>query len=132
MQTCRDVGGFTPGEVDKVKKAIKYKDPSVFMKLLPIFIEGGKRTSNLNEDQAKEIFSYMAAFASYGFNKAHSMAYGMLSYQTAFLKTKSGVFLEASITSLVLGVFLPSHHHRFAPRSHRLGLGAEEGVSPFV
>lgn len=87
MQTCRDVGGFTPGQVDKVKKAIKYKDPSIFLQLLPLFREGAAKLHGLTVEQSDGIFKFMAAFASYGFNKAHSMAYGMLSYQTAYLKT---------------------------------------------
>ena len=77
---------YTLGEADLLRKAMGKKIPEEMAKQKARFVSGSK-DNGIPEDKAEEIFELMAEFAKYGFNKAHSAAYGLISYQTAYLKT---------------------------------------------
>ena len=63
------------------------------------FIEGCARTNNIPEKKANAIFDLLEKFAGYGFNKSHSAAYGVISYQTAYLKAHYPVEFMAGLLS---------------------------------
>jgi DNA polymerase-3 subunit alpha len=86
MQIASTVAGFTMAEADILRAAMGKKDKAKMAKQRQKFIEGCASTARIAEDKAARIFDLVEEFAGYAFNRAHSAAYGMISYQTAFLK----------------------------------------------
>ncbi|MGL5316031.1 MAG: DNA polymerase III subunit alpha, partial [Peptostreptococcaceae bacterium] len=113
MQVVRDLGGYSYGRSDLVRRAMGKKKMDVMEEERRYFIHG-KEDENGNleiagcvrngvpEDIADKIFDDMIDFAKYAFNKSHAAAYGVLSYQTAYLKAYYPVeFMAALITSVM-------------------------------
>jgi len=99
MQIAGALGGYTMGDADNLRKAMGKKNASVMEKEKPKFLTGAKK-NGIPEGKAKKIFEQMETFAGYGFNKSHSAAYAMISYQTAYLKAHWPVeFMAALLTS---------------------------------
>lgn len=86
MQIARELAGYSLGQADLLRRAMGKKKPEEMAQHKEIFVKGAKE-KGLPENKAIIIFDLMAKFAEYGFNKSHSAAYGVLTYQTAFLKT---------------------------------------------
>ncbi|HEV2878896.1 MAG TPA: DNA polymerase III subunit alpha [Candidatus Eremiobacteraceae bacterium] len=100
MQICRDLAGYTAGQADEMRKVIGKK----IKEKIPIerkkFIEGCLR-NGLDETLATKIWQFIEPFAGYGFNKAHSVCYGLLAYRTAWLKANHPLaFMAALLTSV--------------------------------
>ncbi len=85
MQLASAVAGFTLGEADILRAAMGKKDREKMAKQRDKFIAGA-RERGIPEEKSSELFEFMAFFAGYGFNKAHSVAYALITYQTAYLK----------------------------------------------
>jgi DNA polymerase III subunit alpha len=85
MQIASQLAGFTLGEADVLRAAMGKKKKDEMAKMRAKFISGAV-SRGVNEAKATEIFDLMAFFAGYGFNKSHSAAYAVISYQTAYLK----------------------------------------------
>ena len=80
------LANYSLGEADLLRRAMGKKKPEEMAKQKARFLSGCKENS-VDETIADELFELMAKFAAYGFNKSHSAAYGLVSYQTAYLKT---------------------------------------------
>ena len=101
MRISSDLGGFTMGEADLLRRAMGKKKPEVIAGLRNQFIEGA-RGNGVEPEVAGQIFDLMKYFAGYGFNKSHSTAYALVSYQTAYLKAKYPVpYMAALLTSIM-------------------------------
>lgn len=87
MQVCRDLAGFTMAESDAVRKAIGKKDHEKMAKMADKFIQGCMDISGMVENKARLLWDKIEKFASYSFNKSHSVAYSILSYWTCWVKT---------------------------------------------
>jgi len=99
MQIASELAGFSPGEADVLRKAMGKKKPEVMASMEEKFVAGCKERQ-VPRDLAKEIWDQVVEFAGYGFNKAHSAAYALLAYQTAYLKANFPVhFMAALLTS---------------------------------
>lgn len=99
MQISKLLGGFTPGEADTLRKAMGKKKIDVMEKFGKKFVEGCK-AHKIPEKTATHIYEQMKAFAGYGFNKSHSYAYALVSYQTAYLKANYPIeFMCAALTN---------------------------------
>jgi DNA polymerase-3 subunit alpha len=99
MQIAQVLGGYTMGDADILRRAMGKKDPEEMAAQRDRFIQGAQR-QRIDGKKATEIFDQMETFARYGFNKSHSAAYAMVSYQTAYLKTHYPVeFMAALMTS---------------------------------
>ena len=99
MQISKTLGGFTPGEADKLRKAMGKKKLEEMEKYGKKFVEGCK-ANKIPEKKAAHIYEQMKAFAGYGFNKSHSYAYGLVTYQTAYLKANYPIeFMCAALTN---------------------------------
>ena len=99
MQIAQVLGGYTMGDADILRRAMGKKDPEEMAAQRERFVEGAQRTK-IDPKKATEIFDQMETFARYGFNKSHSAAYALVSYQTAYLKTHYRVeFMAALMTS---------------------------------
>ncbi len=99
MRISRDFAGFTPGQADVLRKAMGKKIPEEIEKLRGQFMEGAK-AKGIKEKTAHHVFEQIIKFGGYGFNKSHSTAYGLVSYQTAYLKANYPLeFMTALLTS---------------------------------
>ncbi len=99
MQIAVALAQYTMGEADTLRKAMSKKDPAEMEKVKPRFLAGAKK-NKIAEAKARKIFEQMETFAGYGFNKSHSAAYAMISFQTAYLKAHYPVeFMTALLTS---------------------------------
>jgi DNA polymerase-3 subunit alpha len=98
MQIAQKLSGFTAGEADILRRAMGKKKRVELEKQKQGFIAGALK-NGINKEVAASIFLKIEPFAQYGFNKSHAAAYGIISYQTAFLKTYfPKEFLAASMT----------------------------------
>ena len=99
MQIANVIGGYTMAQADTLRKVMGKKQIAAMEKEKPKFLEGAKK-KKINENKAKIIWDQMETFAAYGFNKSHSAAYAMITYQTAYLKAHYPVaFMAALLTS---------------------------------
>ncbi len=102
MSIASDLAGFSMSEADILRGAISKKKRSLLSKQKNKFIEGAKN-KGIDEKISLKIFELVNHFAEYGFNKSHSTAYAMISYQTAYLKAKYPVEFMAALLSIRMG-----------------------------
>lgn len=99
MQIAVTIGNYSMAEADTLRKVMSKKKTSEMEKEKPKFLEGAKK-NKVSEVKTRKIWEQMETFAEYGFNKSHSTAYAMISYQTAYLKAHYPVeFMAALLTS---------------------------------
>jgi DNA polymerase-3 subunit alpha len=98
MQLARALSGYTLGEADLLRKAMGKKNPEEMAKQKVRFVSGAVQ-KGIPQKLADEIFQQMETFARYGFNRSHTAAYALVSFQTAYLKAHYGVeFMAALMT----------------------------------
>ncbi|KUJ75182.1 DNA polymerase III subunit alpha [Thiomicrospira sp. XS5] len=99
MQIAQVLAGYTLGGADMLRRAMGKKKPEEMAKQRSVFKEGAEK-SGIDGDLAMKIFDLVEKFAGYGFNKSHSAAYALVSYQSAWLKTHyPAEFMAAQISS---------------------------------
>lgn len=114
MQIVRDIGGFTMGRSDLLRRAMGKKKMSVMLEERKNFIYGkpaengesailGAVNNGVDEKTANDIYDLMVEFAKYAFPKAHSVAYAALAYETAWLKLHYPVEFMAALISSIMG-----------------------------
>jgi DNA polymerase-3 subunit alpha len=109
MQIVRDLGGYTLGRSDLVRRAMSKKKQSVMEKERKNFVYGnseegvpGCLSKGISEETANHIYDEMMDFAKYAFNKSHAAAYAFVAYQTAWLKRYYPIeFMAALMTSVI-------------------------------
>ena len=109
MQIVRDLGGYTLGRSDLVRRAMSKKKQAVMEKERANFVYGnpeegvpGCVANGIPENVASKIYDEMMDFAKYAFNKSHAACYAVVSYQTAYLKYYYPVeFMAALMTSVI-------------------------------
>src|SRR6188472_1565578 len=99
MAAASKLGGYSLAQADLLRRAMGKKDKEKMAKERRNFIEGCARTNKIPEKKANAIFDLLEKFAGYGFNKSHSAAYGVISYQTAYLKAHYPVEFMAGLLS---------------------------------
>jgi DNA polymerase-3 subunit alpha len=100
MQISKDMCGFTGGQADTLRKAIGKKQLETMRKMKELFIAGMIEKSGVKPEFAKEFWGQLEAFADYCFNKSHSACYGLIAYQTAYLKAHfPAAYMAALMTS---------------------------------
>ncbi len=151
MQIAQVIAGYTLGGADLLRRAMGKKKASEMAKQRQIFMEGAKGRGQ-DPDLATQLFDLMEKFAEYGFNKSHTAAYAVVTYQTAWLKAHyPAEFMAATLSSDMddtdkvhlfvrdaqangVTVMLPDINRsgfRFEPQDPatiRFGLGAVKGV----
>ena len=151
MKIAQVLAGYTLGEADLLRRAMGKKKPEEMAKHRSVFVDGAT-SRGVAKGTATHIFDLMEKFAGYGFNKSHSAAYALLSYQTAWLKTHHPAAFMAAVLSAdmdstdkvvnfveesrALGLDVAPPHvnecvYRFSvadARSVRYGLGAIKGA----
>jgi DNA polymerase-3 subunit alpha len=99
MAAASKLAGYSLAHADLLRRAMGKKDKKTMAKERNNFIDGCARTNRIPEKKANAIFDLLEKFAGYGFNKSHSAAYGVISYQTAFLKAHYSVEFMAGLLS---------------------------------
>jgi DNA polymerase-3 subunit alpha len=99
MAAASKLAGYSLAQADLLRRAMGKKDKRTMAKERSNFIEGCARTNKIPEKKANAIFDLLEKFAGYGFNKSHSAAYGVISYQTAYLKSHYPVEFMAGLLS---------------------------------
>ncbi|MEX2124155.1 MAG: DNA polymerase III subunit alpha [Woeseia sp.] len=98
MQIAQVLAGYTLGGADLLRRAMGKKKPEEMAKQREVFV-GGACERGVTAKTATRIFDLMEKFAGYGFNKSHSVAYALLSYQTAYLKAHYPAAFTAAVMS---------------------------------
>ena len=99
MQIAQEMGGYTLGGADLLRRAMGKKNAAEMAKQRELFTQGAV-SKGFAEDLASNIFDLMEKFAGYGFNKSHSAAYALVAYQTGWLKAHyPAEFMAATISS---------------------------------
>ena len=109
MQIVRDLGGYTLGRSDEVRRAMSKKKTAVMEKEREYFVYGNTELNipgcvgnGISADVGNQIYDKMIDFAKYAFNKSHAAAYAVVSYQTAYLKYYYPVeYMAALLTSVI-------------------------------
>jgi DNA polymerase-3 subunit alpha len=102
MQIAQQLGGYSLGQADLLRRAMGKKLPAEMEKQRGMFV-GGCVKNGVKEEVANQLFDMMVQFAEYCFNKSHSQAYAFLTYQTAYLKTHYPVEYMTALLSSVAG-----------------------------
>lgn len=99
MQIAKDMCGFSGGEADTLRQAVGKKKRDLMAKMKDKVIKGAM-ANNIDAKIAEKFWTTLESFADYGFNKVHSACYGLIAYQTAFLKAHyPDAFMAALMTS---------------------------------
>ena len=98
MQIAQEMAGYSLGGADLLRRAMGKKKPEEMAKQRGTFAEGAKG-NNIDPDLAMKIFDLVEKFAGYGFNKSHSAAYALVSYQTLWLKVHYPAEFMAAVMS---------------------------------
>ncbi|HOP49859.1 MAG TPA: DNA polymerase III subunit alpha [Ignavibacteriales bacterium] len=99
IQIANKIAGMTLAQADILRRAMGKKDAEAMKKQKSIFVEGAVK-NGIDEQIATDIFNDIEAFASYGFNKSHAVAYSVVAYYTAYLKANyPAEFLAANMTN---------------------------------
>ncbi|MFC1582033.1 DNA polymerase III subunit alpha [Planctomycetota bacterium] len=96
IQAANEIADFSLSEADSFRKAIGKKQPEIMAKYEAQFVEGCVK-KGLPRDVSERIFANIKHFAEYGFNKSHSAAYGLIAYQTAWLKVNYPLEYRAAL-----------------------------------
>lgn len=131
MQIVRDLGGYSYGRADLVRRAMSKKKASVMEQERTYFIHGktaedgtveieGAVRRGVPEQIASEIFDEMTAFASYAFNKSHAAAYAVVAYRTAYLKAHYPCEYMAALLTSILDT--PGKVSEYIAECQRLGI----------
>ena len=100
MRISIDVCGFSGGEADTLRKAIGKKNIDMMRKMRERMIEGAQKVSGIDQSIMEKFWKQLEDFAAYCFNKSHSACYGLIAYQTAYLKAHyPAAFMAALMTS---------------------------------
>lgn len=152
MQIAQIIAGYSLGGADLLRRAMGKKKPEEMAQQRSIFLEGAKKKGH-SEALATQLFDLMEKFAEYGFNKSHTAAYAVITYQTAWLKAHyPAEFMAATLSGdmddtdkvaflvsdakangiTVLPADINQSVYRFEPeagrKAIRYGLGAIRGV----
>jgi len=98
MRISNVLAGFTLAQADLLRRAMGKKIPEVIENLKKTFVDGAIK-KNISRAIAEKVFGLIEYFAGYGFNKSHSTAYALISYQTAYLKANFPVEFMAALLS---------------------------------
>lgn len=101
MQIASDIGGYSLGEADILRRGMGKKKPELIARERKKFVAGAQK-KGIKKNTAHEIFDQMEYFAGYGFNKSHSAAYALLAYQTGYLKANYPSEFMSALLSTVM------------------------------
>lgn len=98
MQIAQKIAGFSLGKADILRKAVSKKETKLMTAMKEEFVQGCLN-QGYTQEKAIELYTLIEKFANYGFNKSHSVAYGYVAYQLAYLKVNYPLYFFAAILS---------------------------------
>jgi DNA polymerase-3 subunit alpha len=114
LEIAHKMAGYTLGEADILRRAMGKKKKEIMEKEKVKFVKGCVK-NGYAEKVAIDIYSFIEKFASYGFNKAHSASYGLISYWTAYMKANYPIeYMTALLTAELQGVAGPMREQKMA------------------
>ncbi|PWK13868.1 DNA polymerase III subunit alpha [Tumebacillus permanentifrigoris] len=119
MQIASVMAGFSLGQADLLRRAVGKKKREVLAEQRTLFVQGCMQ-KGYAEPLAHDVYDLIVRFADYGFNRAHAAAYGVLSYQTCYLKANHpAAYMSALLTSVMM-----SHHKvaQYVEDCRRMGI----------
>lgn len=121
MQVAVTLAGYTLGEADILRRAMSKKKESVLLAEKPKFIEKSLNRG-YSKEVAEKVYELILKFANYGFNKSHSVAYAIIAYKMAFLKTYFLNYFLASILTNVIGSETKTKIYISEARNHNINV----------
>jgi DNA polymerase-3 subunit alpha len=104
MKIAQKIAGFTLGQADNLRRAIGKKKKEIMDEMKSLFIEGAVK-NGYDRNFAEELFNMIEKFAEYGFNKSHSAAYAIITFQTAYLKAHYPLEYMTALINSEIGKF---------------------------
>lgn len=126
MQIAQVMAGFSLAKADNMRKAISKKHNAELLDLQKEFIDGSI-SKGYSRELAQHVYDLIMKFANYGFNRSHSVAYGLVAYQMAYLKANAPLYFFASLLNSVIGSERKSSEYVFEAKKRRI-----EVLSPSV
>lgn len=120
MQIAQALAGYSLGDADNLRRAMGKKKAEVMARERDRFLAGVETRGTANAETAGAIFDQMETFAAYGFNKSHSAAYAVITYQTAYLKAHHPTEFMAGLLSLEAGDADSTYKNIAACRERRI------------
>lgn len=121
MQVAQKMAGFSLAKADILRKAMSKKNAKELSDLQRDFIQGCIQLK-YSEKLATDLFALIQKFANYGFNKSHSVAYAMISYQMAYLKANYAQFFYIALLNSVIGSESKTFEYLQEAKAHRIQL----------
>jgi DNA polymerase III subunit alpha len=123
LRIAHEVAGFSLGDADILRRAMsKFRSAHEMERLHAQFVAGAQATSGLDATLAQQVWELMAAFAGYGFPKAHAAGYAVVAYRMAYLKTRYPAEFMAARLAVSGGFYRPSV---YMSEARQLGLAAK-------
>lgn len=122
MQIAQVMADFTLGEADILRKAMSKKHISELQQYQSAFIDGAIKKGYTNEI-ARKVYDYILKFANYGFNRSHSVAYGMIAYQLAYLKANEPLLFYISLLNSVISAPSKTSEYIFDAKKRKIVVG---------
>jgi len=119
MKIANLFAGYTYGEADVLRRAVSKKQEDVLIKERSNFVEKATKLGH-SEELSNEIYNYIVKFANYGFNRAHSVAYAMVAYWMAYLKSNYPKYFISVLLSSIIGSENQMRNYIF--EAHKLGV----------
>ena len=119
MRIAQTMAGFTLGEADNLRKAISKKKGEGLQIHRQSFIDGAIK-NGYEESLANEVYELIMKFANYGYNRSHSVAYGMIAYQMAYLKANAPLYFFMSLLNSVIGSETKTSEYVFEARRRKI------------
>ena len=109
--------GFSPGEAEGLRRAMSRKRSAAAIEAYhQRFVEGAARTHGVDEETAERVYAMIVGFSGFGFPKAHGAAFGLLAYQSTWLRVHYGPeFLCALLNEQPMGFYALGHARRTRP-----------------
>lgn len=121
MQVAQKMAGFSLAKADLLRKAMSKKNAHELTKLEQAFVQGCMN-NKFSESIAKEVYALVFKFANYGFNKSHSVAYAMISYQMAYLKANFPDLFFVALLNSVIGSETKTFEYLQEARNHKVSI----------
>lgn len=119
MQVATKMAGFSLGKADNLRKAISKKKGDELMKLKSDFIQGAT-AKGYSVQLGEHVYDLIMKFANYGFNRSHSVAYGMIAYQLAYLKANYPLYFFTSLLNSVIGSDSKTNAYVFEAKKRKI------------
>lgn len=119
MQIAQRMAGFSLGKADNLRKAISKKKGDQLQSFRKEFVEGAVK-KGYEKNLAEHVYELIMKFANYGFNRSHSVAYGMIAYQMAYLKANAPQYFFRSLLNSVIGSEIKTSEYIFEARRRKI------------